>query len=107
MCFIKLEAFKPTYICTFDYVVLQWSVRHLAAASETTMSFAAPIPLFLRFWTPPLDGVSVHVQTILRITPAPFHDADDASYIIFMYYWSNMGKQICPNTAEIFVQYLF
>ena len=74
------------YICTFDYVVLQWSVRHLAAASETTMSFAAPIPLFLRFRTPPLDGVSVHVQTILRITPAPFHDTDDASYIIFMYY---------------------
>ena len=35
MCFIKLEAFKPTYICTFDYVVLQWSVRHLAAAYET------------------------------------------------------------------------
>ena len=86
MCFIKLEAFKPTYICTFDHVVLQWSVRHLAATSETTMSFAAPIPLFLRFRTPPLDGVSVHVQTILRITPAPFHDADDASYIIFMYY---------------------
>ena len=48
--------------------------------------FVAPIPLFLRFRTPPLDGVSVHVQTISRITPAPFHDADDASYIIFMYY---------------------
>ena len=63
--------------------------------NDERMSFAAPIPLFLRFRTPPLDGVSVHVQTILRITPAPFHDADDASYII------------CPNTAEIFVQYLF
>ena len=48
--------------------------------------FAAPIPLFLRFRTPPLDGVSVHVQTISRITPAPFHDADDASYKIFMIY---------------------
>ena len=85
-CVLSSWKLLSPHICTFDYVVLQWSVRHLAAASETTMSFAAPIPLFLRFRTPPLDGVSVHVQTILRITPAPFHDADDASYIFFMYY---------------------
>ena len=105
MCFIKLEAFKPTYMYIWLCGVAMVSAP--SSGSFWNQSFAAPIPLFLRFRTPPLDGVSVHVQTILRITPAPFHDADDASYIIFMYYWSNMGKQICPNTAEIFVQYLF
>ena len=48
-CVLSSWKLLSRHICTFDYVVLQWSVRHLAAASETTMSFAAPIPLFLRF----------------------------------------------------------
>ena len=52
MCFIKLEALKPTYICTFDYVVLQCSVRHLAAASETSTSCTSMCLWAISTWRP-------------------------------------------------------